>query len=961
MRLQSHHAREFVLLCLGYKDENGNYIRPTASELLKHPFLEKRENDDDEVGVDRPLSERVIFEEESSISPSGTRNRYPIGESSSNRAPPIRQIQTNNSMDEDGDRFDEMPESEVNMRKVKVLMGRGQELEEEDPKPKVAESVRSVDENSGVPERPPEPVAHVNPSITGPSPGENMPGLLTQLTGAPQLTQLVPLHDLVAAGLLGQESVNVRPYADDVLKLVVTLPVDGQTQNVQFDFHLVKDDPVQVGKEMVSELGIPQGAVLEISETISGLACAARMKQDKHAVRMQNTQGKMLVQQQQAQNQGPAQDMRQNPSQAVTANPTPDYVVSVHHAQESALHDQQQGQMHPQQGTQPSMYVQPHAQPYGYAPVSYENSYENQLYHQSQHPQVSVQQQQAYAPDQSQHPQVSVQQQQAYAPDPSAPPPPPQQQQMPLHSQVPMQQQQHQQQAYAPDPVATPPTLPQHQVSLHSQVPVQQHQQQAYAPDPSAPLPPPQQQMPLHSQVPFRQQQQAYAPGSVATLPQSQSQHGQGVAQQQHDAYAPGTTVPPPPPPQQQSHHAHAPVQQPQQAYVHSSSPQQQQPQHFPAPVQQQQQQAYAPGPGSLPPSPRQPSQHSQAPVQQQQQVYTPGPGAPPPPPYHQVHQQPPQAQTQQHVYAQSPAPSPSPPKQIHRPLLGNQIPQPDYSAGQSPTVNQAAGGGHAVPAPSHGVAPAPPAPSSAFVVSAPLQMQPRPETSKTAVQVQAVEENRINPPLPRNSDPELSTAAPAQLKQRRSTTGSSESSNNEKRQPLNGKSNSFDADDFGESSDEVNAEIRKIDEDFQKNLLRAKKVFDSRMDSLQRSQVEREVQHQKTLERHGKERADFEKRLAQENDQQSRRIQQLQSEWDRRRESLAQHKRNPQTASVASSNSPDSLDASFVEGSMPNPNHHIRSVSSISNYTVSPAMTAHKQPSPAMTGHKQPDDESER
>jgi hypothetical protein len=170
-------------------------------------------------------------------------------------------------------------------------------------------------------------------------------------------------------------------------------------------------------------------------------------------------------------------------------------------------------------------------------------------------------------------------------------------------------------------------------------------------------------------------------------------------------------------------------------------------------------------------------------------------------------------------------------------------------------------------------------------------------------------------------------------------------SSNSEKRQPLNGSStsSSFDDGDFEETDDEVHAELRKLGEDFQKNLLRAKKVFDNRMDSLQRSQVEREVQHQKTLDRHEKERADFEKRLAQEGEQQSRRIEQLQREWDRRRESLAQLKRNSQ-APNASSNSPDTSESTFVEGPIPNVTHS-RSVSSMSNQTISPAMIAHKQP----------------
>jgi WNK lysine deficient protein kinase len=195
MRLQSHHAREFVLLCLGYKDENDKYIRPTASELLKHPFLEKRENDDDEVVVDLPLSQRAIAESVAESS-SPTANRYPVVESSSNlasgdkeatAAPPIRKMQHNNSLDEDGDRFEEMPESEVNMRKVKVLMGRGHELEE-DEEPKVTEIVRSVDENSGVKERLQESVTGANPNITGSSTGENMPESSTQVSGT-QLTR----------------------------------------------------------------------------------------------------------------------------------------------------------------------------------------------------------------------------------------------------------------------------------------------------------------------------------------------------------------------------------------------------------------------------------------------------------------------------------------------------------------------------------------------------------------------------------------------------------------------------------------------------------------------------------------------------------------------------------------------------------------------------------------------------
>jgi hypothetical protein len=242
------------------------------------------------------------------------------------------------------------------------------------------------------------------------------------------------------------------------------------------------------------------------------------------------------------------------------------------------------------------------------------------------------------------------------------------------------------------------------------------------------------------------------------------------------------------------------------------------------------------------------------------------------------------------------------------------------------------------VSAPPQGVVPVPLPPSLASNTSTTGQ---RLETSDTVVQ--AAEENRSNLHVYRNSDSEISVpvAHPTKLAQRRATTGSSGTTNTEKRQPLNGStsSSSLDEGDFEDTDDEVNAELRKLGEDFQKNLLRAKKVFDNRMDSLQRSQVEREVQHQKTLERHEKERADFEKRLAQEAEQQSRRIEQLQRDWDRRRESLAQNKRNSQGP-----NSPDTSESTLLEGPLPSITHS-RSVSSASNYTISPAITMHKQP----------------
>lgn len=276
-RLESKHAREFVELCLGYKDEEGRYVRPSAAELLQHPFLVKRANDDDEVMVDPPMRESVILENGEttatvvSLKPASASQDSTTAEAVTSASKP-RQSKQSRVPDEDPDQFEKMPEMETNMRKVTVLMGRDTELNEDEYHRKGEYITVSENEDK-------------DPKLTS--------------TAAEPIAQSQSPTYLVAAAVIGNENLSVRPYADDILKLVVTLPVEGQTQNVHFDFHLVEDDPVQVAKEMVRELHIPQEAMLEISETISGLACAARMKQDKYAVRMQaQIAGRQMTQQQ---------------------------------------------------------------------------------------------------------------------------------------------------------------------------------------------------------------------------------------------------------------------------------------------------------------------------------------------------------------------------------------------------------------------------------------------------------------------------------------------------------------------------------------------------------------------------------------------------------------------------------------------------------------------------------------
>ena len=72
-------------------------------------------------------------------------------------------------------------------------------------------------------------------------------------------------------------SVKEETYKDGILGLTITHPVEGQTQNVKFDFHIVADYTVQVAREMITELDITEDAVRYIIETISGMAQSERI------------------------------------------------------------------------------------------------------------------------------------------------------------------------------------------------------------------------------------------------------------------------------------------------------------------------------------------------------------------------------------------------------------------------------------------------------------------------------------------------------------------------------------------------------------------------------------------------------------------------------------------------------------------------------------------------------------
>jgi WNK lysine deficient protein kinase len=787
-RLESRNAREFILLCLGHKDEaTGRYVRPSAAELLQHPFLEKRASDDHEVIVNPPLFRRSIAEGsgESDTSPMGTpvaKSKVPhtvdlfapaaptvsepqgtsrpelapdvkiLSKTPPPPPPPQQHLQQHDRSragslsDNDGDTFDEMPQSETQVRKVKVLMGRGRALEEDDDHPSHSRNQSLDASETPVPSAPPTPLASAtggsdDPHISGvPSPVISPPFSQPVVDKAPSTEPQVPVaapqHYLVAAAVIENESSNARPYPDDVLKLVVTLPVEGHTQNVQFDFHLVEDDPVQVAKEMVQELGIPQGAVLEISETISGLACAARIKIEKY-------------------NSQKASAVGIDPLHAVVV-PTPHEITTVPVPSQTS-------------------------QPLGLASraTSYVSPADNQVTAQVYH------------------------------------------RQGPIPTQLPHQQPQQQVRAQPTQPVlhqqriiAAPVAMPAVQESSNLQ---------AHMP----PL--------LVSSIPVPSQVIA-SHGMTTTIHSGATQAAQVPV-----AVIPQTVQVQPIPPVVVQHES-IPARHGPSASIAST----------PIPVQSTGRVPDMYSTSHLMPTAQQPAVVV-APVPSQGHVVLPG-------------------TISQHAQVQTNSSKPNAAASLSsdgavaqtRQSGGRSLPTPTaISSEASQAVSQASHARYR---------------TSPDILPAPSTLSQRATTVGTASTVGSDESDH------RKRNPSLSSQEQSPLLD----------------------SEDYDGEDEEESDTDptVEEELRKLEEEFERSMQRVKKVFDSRMDNLQRSQIEREAQHQKTLEKHEKERAEFEKRLAQEEEQQVRRMEHLQREWEKKRQALAQQssKRARQPPSQSSS-----------------------------------------------------------
>ena len=1091
-RLQSRHAREFVILCLGYKDANGAYVRPTATELLQHPFLVKRSNDDDEVVVDPPLRESVISEAgESTTSPSGTPSSKRQSEVSSSLgqqavlasnvnapAPSSRQpIPRRLSQDEDdADQFDEMPQSETNMRKVKVLMGRGQALEEDDsPASPLKDSDHISVEGSVASSIPgnslPPPVSLPAPILVPPTAASQPPLTQQQQQLAPQpvveqtevqLQTQAPTqtwqHYLVAAAVIENENPHERPYPDDVLKLVVTLPVEGQTQNVQFDFHLVEDDPIKVAKEMVQELGIPPGAVLEISETISGLACAARMKVDKfhqihgqrpsiisHQHQPQQIQQQQLPQHHQLHQPPPQQQQaaqgRELPPLQMGPGTVPDY---------APVQQQQLAAM--EQGVQMAEYsnanYQTHQQPapQGVAGESGMHMHINQqpghvqmqqsvIQHQAQpthHPQgVSIEQ---GGHMRGQQPQVQISHSGTV-----------QQQHISSHQQGISLEQGNQLTAQSAGQQSGHPNMPGQSSSLHShpqhvnhqavhvdpvgqmsmgqqaalvQLPghpntnrSQPHQMQHHVAhmDYNAPmaggaslgqpsghvsvsgqsathpshLPPPpqigqasmqpqhqggqsssihaqQQQLQPQGQAMSMQLQQQPQPNVVqSNAMQSQQQqiqshggdsHPQQVQQHHHLQSNPMQAQSQP----QQQHVGQAHVMLPQQAESITTQSQSQHLLHQGSPSEQNaQMQAFTAGNQS-----GHVHEHGQVNIMPNQSQQHPGVVE---------HECLPHSTNQQQNFAAQPHQAstaygesdPQQSMQLSSPLAGQVIPPPP--APSQLTIGQSNRGLPSSYGQSSDQVSQTPAPVEAHRRTPSMQqlppMHPAGQTLPLVTSAQTVSASVVHAGRTRGqSSPDVNEAflgIPSHV-QRTSSTGTAMTASTAQQ-----SNDGLDPEEMMELDRAVDSdledEMRKLEEDYQKNLQRMKKVFDNRMDNLQRSQIEREAQHQKFLERHQKERADYEKRLAQEAEQQNKRLEQLQREWEKKRESLSQYKRKHANAGKVVNAATNGMFASGDCDEPQPPQHqpaggpnHTRSSSSVSAMSDKP-------PSPATVDHKQP------
>lgn len=163
--------------------------------------------------------------------------------------------------------------------------------------------------------------------------------------------------------------------------------------------------------------------------------------------------------------------------------------------------------------------------------------------------------------------------------------------------------------------------------------------------------------------------------------------------------------------------------------------------------------------------------------------------------------------------------------------------------------------------------------------------------------------------------------------------------------------------------------EIRKLEQEFAKKMQRAKKSYGTRMDNLHRSKEEAEAQHQMTLEKHEKERVEYEKKVRLAEEEQTRRLNQIQKEYIEKKKETARQQRAKQPSTgvegMQMQNGNVGESCSAVSGGSRPPLHggHKRSSSHFDATMSTPGMQpsqSHQQASPMMTDHKRNSSESD-
>lgn len=232
-RVESQQARDFILHCIDTDPSK----RPSALELKEHEFLKSNSETDD--------SEIVVLPRESSL---------PVIAENRDAKSLTSQMQ---SMSSDSDNVKSESKQSV-------------------PTKPNAPDIRPHEITSGTSDVKSEAVGVGEISHAS---SKNTP---TNTDAASEKNDVskVPSENDTSQYIVAAECMD-EVVVDNVMKLIISIPIQNETQHVQFEFHLVEDDPVQVAREMVTELQIPEQAILEISETISGLARDARVTQGK--------------------------------------------------------------------------------------------------------------------------------------------------------------------------------------------------------------------------------------------------------------------------------------------------------------------------------------------------------------------------------------------------------------------------------------------------------------------------------------------------------------------------------------------------------------------------------------------------------------------------------------------------------------------------------------------------------